>query len=79
MLGVSYNIHSRQEYWSGLYALLQRDLPNPGIKPRPPTLQADPLPAEPQEFLIVVYLFIYFNCGFKKKNIVILITFKHTL
>ena len=24
------------------------DLPNPGIKPRFPTLQADPLPAEPQ-------------------------------
>ena len=23
-----------------------RDLPNPGIKPRPPTLQADPLPTE---------------------------------
>ena len=25
-----------------------RDLPNPGIKPRSPTLQADSLPAEPQ-------------------------------
>ena len=25
-----------------------RDLPNPGIEPRPPTLQADSLPAEPQ-------------------------------
>ena len=24
------------------------DLPNPGIKPRSPTLQADSLPAEPQ-------------------------------
>ena len=24
------------------------DLPNPGIKPRPPALQADSLPAEPQ-------------------------------
>ena len=24
-----------------------RDLPNPGIKPRSPTLQADSLPAEP--------------------------------
>ena len=24
------------------------DLPNPGIEPRPPTLQADSLPAEPQ-------------------------------
>ena len=26
-----------------------KDLPNPGIKPRSPTLQADSLPAEPQE------------------------------
>ena len=25
-----------------------RDLPNPGIEPRPPALQADSLPAEPQ-------------------------------
>ena len=25
-----------------------RDLPNPGVKPRSPTLQADSLPAEPQ-------------------------------
>ena len=25
------------------------DLPNPGIEPRSPTLQADSLPAEPQE------------------------------
>ena len=24
------------------------DLPNPGIKPRPPALQADSLPTEPQ-------------------------------
>ena len=26
----------------------QRDLPNPGIEPRSPTLQSDSLPAEPQ-------------------------------
>ena len=26
-----------------------RDLPNPGIEPRSPTLQGDSLPAEPQE------------------------------
>ena len=25
-----------------------RDLPNPGIEPRPPALQADSLPVEPQ-------------------------------
>ena len=39
---------SRQEYWSGLPFLSPRDLPNPGIKPRPLPLQADSLPAEPQ-------------------------------
>ena len=30
------------------HSLLQGNLPNPGIKPRSPTLQADSLPAEPQ-------------------------------
>ena len=32
----------------GSLSLLQGNLPNPGIKPRSPTLQADSLPAEPQ-------------------------------
>ena len=31
----------RQEYWSGLPFPSPEDLPNPGIKPRSPTLQAD--------------------------------------
>ena len=31
----------------GNLSLLQGDLPNPGIKPRSPALQADALPAEP--------------------------------
>ena len=38
---------SRQEYWSGLPCLPPRDLPNPGIKPRSPSLQADSLQTEP--------------------------------
>ena len=38
---------SRQESFSGLPCPLPRDLPNPGIKPRSPTLQADSLPSEP--------------------------------
>ena len=38
---------SRQEYWSGLPFLSPGDLPNPGIKPRSLTLQADSLPSEP--------------------------------
>ena len=37
---------SRQEHWSGLPCPLPRDLPNPGIKPRSPTLQVDSLPPE---------------------------------
>ena len=38
---------SRQEYWSGLPFPSPGDLPDPGIKPRSPTLQADALPSEP--------------------------------
>ena len=38
---------SRPEYWSGLHFLTPGDLPNPGIKPRYPTLKADSAPAEP--------------------------------
>ena len=37
---------SRPEYWSGFPS--PGDLPNPGIKPRSPVLQADSLPGEPQ-------------------------------
>ena len=37
---------SRQEYWRGLPCPLPRDLPNPGIKPRSPTLQAYSLLSE---------------------------------
>ena len=38
---------SRQAYWSGLPCPPPEDLPNPGIEPRSPTLQADSLPSEP--------------------------------
>ena len=38
---------SRQEYWSGLPFPSPGDLPNPGIKPGSPALQADALPSEP--------------------------------
>ena len=38
---------SRQEYWSELPFPSPGDLPNPGIKPRSPALQADALPSEP--------------------------------
>ena len=38
---------SRQKYWSGLPFPSPGDLPDPGIKPRSPTLQAGTLPSEP--------------------------------
>ena len=38
---------SRQEYWHGLPFPSPGDLPNPGIKPGSPALQADASPSEP--------------------------------
>jgi len=37
---------SRQEYWNGLPFPSPGDLPDPGIKPGSPELQADSLPTE---------------------------------
>ena len=38
---------SRQEYWSGLPLPSPGDLPDSGVEPRSPALQADALPSEP--------------------------------
>ena len=38
---------SRQEYWSGLPFPSPGDLPDPGIEPRSPALEADDLTSEP--------------------------------
>ena len=38
---------SRPEHWSGQPFPSPGHLPNPGMEPRSPTLQADSLPAEP--------------------------------
>ena len=38
---------STQEFWSGLPFPSPGDLPDPGIEPRSPALQADTLPSEP--------------------------------
>ena len=38
---------SRQEYWSGLPFPSPGDLPDPGIEPRSPALEADALTSEP--------------------------------
>ena len=37
---------SRQEYWSGLPCPPPGDLPDPGIEPESPALQADSLPVD---------------------------------
>ena len=42
---------SRQEYCSGLPFSFPGDLPDPGIEPGSPELQADSLPSEPLAFL----------------------------
>ena len=39
---------SRQEYWSGLPFPSPEDLPDPGIEPKSPALQADSLSTELQ-------------------------------
>ena len=39
---------SRQGYWSGLLFPSPGDLPNPGIEPKSPALQAEPLLTELQ-------------------------------
>ena len=43
---------SRQEYWNGLPFPAAGDLPDSGIKPRSPALQAVSLPSEPPEKLL---------------------------
>ena len=43
---------NKQEYWRGLPFSSPWDLPNPGIEPWSPALQADSLPAEPPGKLI---------------------------
>ena len=44
---------SRQEYWSGLPFPSPGYLPDPGIEPRSPTVQADPLTSEPPGNIVV--------------------------
>ena len=44
---------SRQEYWSGLPFPAPGDLPDPGIKPTSPALEADSLPQCQQKSLLI--------------------------
>ena len=59
---------SRPEYCSGLPFPSPGDLPNSGIEPRSPTLQADALPADTCDvsgsltFLITQFLWIKGSC-----------------
>ena len=48
---------SRQEYRSGLPFPFPGDLPNPGIEPGSPALQADTLPSEPPGRLTTPLIF----------------------
>ena len=50
---------SRQEYWSGLPFSSPGDLPDPGIKPRSPALQADSLLSEPPFFYYIPQYFFF--------------------
>ena len=52
---------SRQEHWSGLPCPPQGDLPDPGMEPRSPALQADSLPSEPSGKTVNIQL-IQYSC-----------------
>ena len=69
---------SRQEYWSGLPFSSPGDLPDSGIEPGSPILQADSLPTEPpgKTLLLVpwcVYIYIYYT-GIQLINNVVLVS-----
>ena len=58
---VAYQAHpsmefSRQEYWNGLTFTSPGDLPDLGMKPRSPKLQADALPSEPPGKLADIFI-----------------------
>ena len=65
-------VFSRQEHWSGLPCPPSGDLPNPGIKPRSPTLQATSLLSEPpgkhSKSLVAIY-FIYHSVYIVNPNL----------
>ena len=51
---------SRQEYRSGLPFSSPGDLPDPGIKPRSPALQADSLLSEPSgNPICIIHLYLW--------------------
>ena len=46
---------SSQEYWSGLPFPSPGDLPDPGIEPKSPMLQADALSSEPPGKILIIH------------------------
>ena len=54
---------SRPEYWSRLPCPPPKNLPNPGIEPRSPTLQVDSLLSEPpgKPWNIEIFMILYFT------------------
>ena len=62
---------SRQEYWSGLPFPSPGDLPDPGIEPRFPSLEADSLTSEPPGKPIYkpIYIYIGFPGGSAVENL----------
>ena len=82
---------SRQEYWSGLLCPPPGDLPNPGIEPWSPALQADALPWEPsgnrltnstihflEQVWIPIDIYVNIYCG-SYRNFVANVFVTHTL
>ena len=61
---------SRQEYWNGLSFPSPGDLPDAGIKPRSPELQADSLLSEPPGKPIKMLQTVFkFEFGFMSPNL----------
>ena len=66
---------TRQEYWNRLPFPSPGDLPNPGIEPGSPTLQADSLLSEPLgKSMLSVEMYLIFNSS-KKIDIELLSLF----
>ena len=58
----------RQEYWSGLPFPFPGDLPDPGIKPGSPALQADSLLSESLEKLGTQTVFFFLKKSYFKSE-----------
>ena len=57
----------RQEYWSGLLFPSPGELPDPGIEPVSPALQADSVPSE-SHYLFRVFPLVEIYSPFRKKK-----------